>query len=520
MRNALPTLRWAVGGILVLGILARVLGVAREMMVAGFFGTGEMLDTVYLALALPVALCVGLGGGLSRAVVPVGARLSGAGLGHLVLHSGRRLLIGLVVLGVILSIGAPVWTSLLLLNGASVDRVALHLAAGLACLAIPGGAIAGLCLGAANAHGRHVLAYSTPIVYNLVVVICLVAGYRTFGAFSLLLGILAAEWCQTLVLLPFLLGLRRDLAEGDLMEKRPGWPDLSPLFWPSAFLGLSAGLMTTVDRVFAGSVGPGAVSTLSYAERLLYLPVGLLGMALAQPLYTRLSHYAGRERRESFLSAVELGLRLFLLFGTLGALLVSGFAEAIISLLLERGAFTGQDTRQAAEALRGFGPAIVFLAMQPLLFSAAMVLRKAWKLVWLSLGAALLNAVLDALLAPRFGVLGISLATSAVSGIVIVLLIGMTAPELFARRGLWRCARTAALAALFGAVILVVYRQLLPFPGAQPVMQLFWMTGGTLVLLAGLALFPGWLVFREWRSLGILRSTVARDVDRTGGGES
>jgi len=53
--------RRAAAGLVILGLLSRVLGLVRELLIANFFGISAELDAVFLGLALPMALAGGIG---------------------------------------------------------------------------------------------------------------------------------------------------------------------------------------------------------------------------------------------------------------------------------------------------------------------------------------------------------------------------------------------------------------------------------------------------------------------------
>jgi hypothetical protein len=118
---------------------------------------------------------------------------------------------------------------------------------------------------------------------------------------------------------------------------------------------------------------------LSYADRLLYLPIGLIGMALATPLYTRLAHYARAKNTDGFESTMLLGLCASVALGVPLAAYSWGLAEPGIALVLWRGAFEATDVVTSAQALRGYAPAIVFLSMLPLAQSAAFAQGHHWR---------------------------------------------------------------------------------------------------------------------------------------------
>ena len=118
-----------------------------------------------------------------------------------------------------------------------------------------------------------------------------------------------------------------------------------------------------VNAMFAYGVGEGAVSWLSYAFRLMQLPIGVFGVAVATVTLPALSRAAVDGIGEDFRPTLAKGLRLvafLVLPSTLGLVLL---AEPIVSVLYERGAFDATDRLQTAGALRAYGYGLLCLRL-------------------------------------------------------------------------------------------------------------------------------------------------------------
>ena len=503
------SLRWAVGGILLLGIVSRLIGLAREVLIAGLFGTSDQLDAVLLGLALPIALCLGAGGGIGRSIVPVAAslddRLSGGLFKWAWKSVGRYVLLAAGTLAVT----SYFWTRPLAPPEWELSqRLIVWASAALGSLALFGAFFGGLSKGLANAHGRHVSSAALPIVYNATVITSILLFGRSLGAFSLAVGIAAAEFLQTLPLVPFLNRVTTRIRIPARALRR----QVSSTLPPAIFLAMSMGLMGAVDRFFAATLPEGSVSSLAYAERLLYLPAMMLGMALQQPLFTRLSRFAATGNKRAFSLTLELGVRFLLLMGAPTIILFAGFTEPLIAVLLERGAFAAEDTARTAVALRGYSVAIVFHSILPLLMGAGLAAGKAWPIATLYMLNILLNALLDALLVEPFGLLGIAMATSIISAVTAWAMTLVIMPELLWRRGLWRTAVVSAALIIAGLAIVVLIREAAGIRGGGLAGNLIYLaTWGLVTAAAMLALF-GRNAWNEYRRLRHLTAKAGRHL--------
>lgn len=516
MKERLPTLRWAAGGLLMIGIASRLLGVIREMLIANYFGVSSELDAVYLGLAVPMAITIGLGGGLARAVVPVAAPLDDASLAGLLRYGARRLALMMAALTVALAVSTPLWTPWLAGGSAAPTFELVVLCAAIACLGIVGGCLTGYLQGIANARGRHVSGGASFLTYNLVTIATLLIGWQWIGTLSVLLGIVLAEWSQLAMLWPVVRKLG-SAAGGprDREAERRHWSMVQVLIWPTGAAGALQGLNLAVDRAFATGLEPGAVAALAYADKLVNLPVGLLGMALATPLFTRLSRYHAQGHTDAFENTLNLGLRLLLMLGVPMGILLAAVGEPLIGLLLQRGAFSEDGVGLTSQAMLGYAAGIPFQAMLMLLLSAGLSTGRNWTLVGVMAVATMLNAGLNWALVGPLGLTGIALATSIVALVRMWVLLTVICPELLKHGETWKAAGTYCIYAfVLGAAHWAAdgYLGMLGESVHGRVIRI----KGHMAVTAIVTLVLWWPLLREeWRRLGALRRAVARDAEES-----
>ena len=213
---------------------------------------------------------------------------------------------------------------------------------------------AAVAMGMLNAEGRFGIPALSPALFNVVAIVW--AGALWGMGLSVeqvvlgwAFGTLAGGLAQFLVQLPSLRRLgwrfRPDWAPGD-----PGLRQMGRLMAP-ATVGLAAVQVNIfVSSIFA-SQQPGAVSWLDYAFRLLYLPIGLFGVALGTIATAGLARRAAEGDMEGLRTTLRQSLSM-LAYLTLPAtvgLMVLGVP--VVRLLYERGTFTAADTQATATAL-------------------------------------------------------------------------------------------------------------------------------------------------------------------------
>lgn len=148
-----------------------------------------------------------------------------------------------------------------------------------------------------------------------------------------------------------------------------------------------------VNAMFAYGVGEGAVSWLSYAFRLMQLPIGVFGVAVATVTLPAMSRAAINGIGEDFAPTLLKGLKLvmFLVFPATVGLVV--MAQPIVSLLYERGKFDEMDRLATAGALQAYGCGLLFYAGLKVLQPAFYAIEKRWLPMIASLMALVVNLV-------------------------------------------------------------------------------------------------------------------------------
>jgi putative peptidoglycan lipid II flippase len=164
------------------------------------------------------------------------------------------------------------------------------------------------------------------------------------------------------------------------------------------------------DQLFASALGQGNVSSLSYANRLLALVVGMLALAISRATLPAFSEVHARTPGQLHRTAVRWATGLFAV--CLVAIVPSWLlAPSIVQLMFERGAFTATQTAQVSTIFQWSLLQVPFYAFGLVVVSA---LSSQGRLRGVALTGILnlpLKLVLNALLVPWLGVNGIVIST-------------------------------------------------------------------------------------------------------------
>jgi putative peptidoglycan lipid II flippase len=361
----------AAGLISGLTLVSRLLGVVREQVFAALLGAGPHADAFQIAFRIPNLLRDLLAeGALSAAFVPTYARAlveqDRAGAHRLAsrLLTVLAVALGLVVIAGILGAG-PLVAWLAPGFEAVPGKAALTVRLTRVMMPfLPLVSFAAVAMGMLNAEERFGLPALSPATFNVVTILWGIA----LWALGLSLDQVALGWAvgtllggaaQFLVQLP---GLRAsgwhfhpDWAPGD-----PGLRRIGALMAP-ATVGLAAVQINIFVNSYFASYEDGAVACLNYAFRILYLPIGIFGVAVGTVATSGLARHAAVSDMDGLRRTLRQSVSMlaFLTIPATAGLLV--LATPIVRLLYERGAFAaqGDNTARTAAALGCYGLGLV-----------------------------------------------------------------------------------------------------------------------------------------------------------------
>ncbi|MDG2154827.1 MAG: murein biosynthesis integral membrane protein MurJ [Gammaproteobacteria bacterium] len=327
-------------------LLSRVLGLARDMVYARFFGAGLVMDAFFVAFKIPnIFRRFFAEGAFSQAFVPVFAEYEDQ-RSHEELQSLANNVAG--TLGIILFvftalgvIASPILISMFgmgwLFSPApdSADKFALS--ADMLRFTFPYLffiSLTALAGGILNTYKKFAAPAFAPVLLNVVLIgfSIYVAPYSSNPGIVLAVGVFVAGLAQLLFMLPFLRGIQL------LGMPRWGWHDpgvrrIVKLMAPALFGSSVAQISILFDTMIATFLITGSVSWLYFSDRLMEFPLGVFGIALATVVLPNLSRHFSGDSMDEFSHTLDWALRLVAVISTpaaVGLFVLAGPAIATI----------------------------------------------------------------------------------------------------------------------------------------------------------------------------------------------
>ena len=447
---------------------SRVLGLVRDQALAYRFGAGDRMDAFLVALRIPNLLReLFAEGAMNAAFVPVFTRRLTRGGRDAAWRLGVQLINALAIItGGIVVAGIVFAEPLTRLFAAGYQEVPgkFELTVQLTRIVLPFFtlvAIAAACMGMLNSLRRFFVPALSPAAYN----VCLIAGTLVVvplmpeGGVDPIAAVAAAV----------LLGGAGQIAAQWWALRREGFrwrPALDPadrtlrevvgLMGPATVAGAALQVNLLVNTHLATGEGTGAVTWLTMAFRLMYLPLGVFGVSIATVTLPAVSRHAAAGDLAAVRNAVSRGLRLMLAVMVPAAVGLAVLATPVVRLVLEHGEFSAADTTATARALVFYAPGIVGYAAVRLTAPVFYAFGNSLTPAGVSVATVAVNVGLNLALVRVMGYPGLALGTSLASWInagVLLVLLHRRLGGIDARRLADRLARTCLAAGVMGAAV-------------------------------------------------------------------
>ena len=357
-------------------LLSRVLGLVRDVVLAGLFGASGGADAFFVAFKIPNFLRRLFGeGAFAQAFVPVLAEYMAKPEGA---QAATRALVAATA-GALMAVLAALTVAVVLFSeyvvwvfapGFADDPDKMSLAGELLGLTFPylffiaGVAFAGAIL---NAHDRFAVPAFTPVLLNLCLIgAALLSANFDVPVMALGWGVLAAGLVQWLFQIPFLIQIGM-APRPRVTPSHPGVRQIGRLMLPALFgVGVSQ-INLLLDTILASFLVTGSVSWLYYSDRLVELPLGVIGIAIATVILPKLSHALSAGQDSQAQSTQDWGLALCFILGAPATLALIMLAEPLLFTLFQYGAMQVSDVEQASLSLKAYACGLLpFMAIKVL----------------------------------------------------------------------------------------------------------------------------------------------------------
>ena len=420
--------------------LSRILGYARDAVIAYQHGATPETDAYFAAFTIPDFLNYLLAGGaLSITFIPIFARYLTEGREEDGYRSFSSIatVMGIAMLFFVI-LGEFLTEKLVPLIAPGFPREQIRIAARLTRIVLPAQLffyLGGLLMAVQYARNRFLLPATAPLIYNGGIILGGLLLGKRLGMEGFAWGVLAGSFVGNFVVQAF--GARRSglsfSPRFDLSD--PGLKEFVHLSIP-IMLGFS---LVVVDewmtRVFGSFLLAGAITWLNNARRLMQVPIGVFGQASGVASYPFLSALAARGEKEAMWETLSVTLRWVFFVSCAAAAVTFVLSREVVLVVFQRGAFTIGDTLQTAAALSFFSVGIPMWCAQTIVSRGFFALKDTWTPTLVGTGAWLCTLPVYYWLTQRMGVKGLALASTIGICLHAAVLFGILMKRTVGRKG-------------------------------------------------------------------------------------
>lgn len=491
--------------------LSRILGLVRDMTMTYFFGTTTVASSFLFAFTVPNLLRKLFGeGAMASAFVPLFAESLHKEGKETAYESASVLLT--ILSGLLAFIAAAIAGICLVLAAFVADDTSWKLTMLLTALMIPYCiliCLTAVCGAMLNTMGHFAKPALAPVILNVAIIVSAWLGAALTGntidkqIYVVAAGVLIGGAGQLGMQIPEL--RRRGFRFAFLWQPSHAFVSRIITIMAPAVIGVGVTQFNImVDRFLAKIVNERGVSVLFYADRLVELPLGVFGVALATAVLPSISFFAARNEMKGFTAAVAFSMRqiAFIIIPSMVGLIL--LAEPVIALLFQRGEFTAQSTLYTARALQYYALGLTGFAFMKIIVPAFYAQKDTRTPVTVGVCVLVLNVILNLILMQFMEERGLALSTTICAyvntGTLLILLRRKTGP-LGMRRVIFSLVKIMINAAVMGCVVWITLSWVSGFASTEHIfgklLLVFLPICAGLLSYIGLAILSGQAELRE-----------------------
>ncbi len=402
--------------VMLITLVSRVLGLARSVVVAYYFGASAGTDAFFSAFKISNFFRQLLGeGALGTSFIP----LYNEKVGKEGEEEGKKFIFSILnivfIFSVIVSVGMIIFSDeiiAVIVNGFSDETkiIASDLLKIMSCYFIFI-SLAGMIGAILNNFKCFAVPASTSIFFNLAILGGAIFFGKTYGIKAMAYGVLFGGFLQLVIVLPQFFkrtGIYRlKIDFKDVYIKR-----IFYLMLPMLVGIVARQFNTIVDQFFASYLETGGVSALENATRIYNLPIGVFGISISTVIYPALSKKIVNKDFEAVEEDIKKGLNILLFLVVPSTIVLTVYATDVVRLIFEYGQFSKRAVEITSDSLLYYSLGLYFYTAIHLMTRAFYGMKNSRDPVKFSILSIAINIILNMLFIKTLQYKGLALSTS------------------------------------------------------------------------------------------------------------
>ena len=412
-------------GLMIATLLSKILGFARELVLAAAYGASSYSDAYLIASNIPLVIFVGIASALSTTFIPMYYDIHTSKGGKESLKFTNNIFNIVTSITILLSIVGFVFSKpIVKIFAIGFEGETLDLAVNFTKVMIWGIVFIGMrtiITAFLNSKNNFYIPGLIGIPFNIIIIVSILLSSKLNNIYLLVWGTLLGILSQFLFQLPFATKIGYKYSKyinlkEDYIEK---------VIWlvVPVFIGIAVNQINTmVDRTLASTLVEGSISALNYANKLNQFIMSLFITSISAVIYPRLSKLSCENDEQNFIESIVKSINsvtLLIIPVTVGAIVLS---KPIVKILFQRGEFDSIATQMTSVALIFYSIGLIGMGLRDIIGKVFYSLKDTKTPMINGSVAMVINIILNIILIKFMGHAGLAFATS-ISSIICILLL-------------------------------------------------------------------------------------------------
>ncbi|WP_431800857.1 murein biosynthesis integral membrane protein MurJ [Halobacillus andaensis] len=453
--------------LMVLTIFSKFIGFFRDVILAYFYGASGISDAYIISMTIPVVIFGVVARGISTGYIPMYSRIEEEeGSPEAIRYTNNLINVLLAFCTLIVAAGLFFTEPIVKVFASGFEGATLQTAVTFTRITILGIYFT-IFIRVLSAYLNYKKYFAVPnllgIPMSIIVILSIMISYQLNVVDLLAFGFVTALFVQLLILLLF--AYKKGYHYKTTFDLKDEHLKKMLLLAVPVILGsMVHQINKLVDRTLASQISTGGISALNYANTLNGFVHGVFVTSIATVMYPLISKMASKDNIEGLKRSLYqsiIGISVLIVPATVGSML---FAEPIVRMLFDRGAFDAQAVTMTAGAFFFYSIGMMGTGLRVILSKAFFSLQDTRTPMVNAAMAMGLNIVLNLILSRYMGISGLALATSISAIFCTVLLFYNLRNKLGSlnyRRMTGSFLKVVAASLIMGAAAELVYHSLL-----------------------------------------------------------
>lgn len=411
-------------------LASRLMGLARDRLLASTFGAGDTLDVYYAAFRIPdLVYNLLILGALSAAFIPVFTSLISKNqekeawkLANGILNLGA---LCTLAISIIFFLGASFFVKFITpgFSPEKMDQAVLFTRIMFLSPLFLG--ISGVFGGVLTSFKKFLVYSLAPVMYNAGIILGVLVFVKFWGAIGLAWGVVAGALLHMIIQYPAakFVGFRHQWIPVASLWRDRYVRKILFLMIPRV-LGIAVNQINLfIITIFASTLAAGSIAVLSFAQNLQSVPLGLFGISFSIAAFPALSAFSAREEREDFVKTFSQTFRQILFFVLPLSVALVVLRAQFVRVILGAGEFNWEDTILTYQCLGIFALSLFAQSTIPLLARSFYAFHNTKTPFYIALFSEGVNIASVVMFIEKFKAIGLAMAFSIASVVQMLLLL-------------------------------------------------------------------------------------------------